>query len=67
MTVKDVIAVLKTAEKIVLGYGANAVPFDKDDLLMVDAYGKYLVDEIRTDDGKYYEVNIAMMPVKVGV
>lgn len=66
MTVKEVIAVLKTAETIVLGYGANAVPFDKNDLLMVDAYGKYVVDEIRSDDGKYYEVNIAMMPIKEG-
>lgn len=66
MTVKEVIKLLKGAETISLGYGANAIPFDKDDLLMVDAYGNYLVDEIRTDDGKYYEVNIAMQPVKVG-
>ena len=31
MTVRDAVAVLKTAKKIVLGYGANAVPFEKDE------------------------------------
>ena len=66
MTVKEVVMVLKHANKIVLGYGANAVPFDKNDALMMDAYGGYLVDEIRADDGGYYEVNIAMRPVKAG-
>lgn len=66
MTVKDAVNVLKTAEKIVLGYGANVVPFDKEDFLVMDAYGNYIVDEIRTDDGKYYEVNIAMRPIKAG-
>lgn len=66
MTVKEAVSVLKHAEKIVLGYGANAVPFDKDDSLMIDAYGSYLVDEIRTDDGAYFEINIAVRPIKAG-
>lgn len=64
MTVKDVVKALKTAKKIVLGYGGNAVPFDKDDMLMMDAYGSYVVDEIRADDDGYYELNIAMRPIK---
>lgn len=64
MTVKDAVKVLKHAKKIVLGYGANAVPFDRNDALMMDAYGDYLVDEIRADDGGYYEINIAMKPLK---
>lgn len=67
MTVKEVVSILKTAKQIALSYGANAVPFDKDDSLVMDAYGGYIVDEIRTDDGKYYEVNIAMRPLKEGV
>jgi len=66
MTVKEAVNVLKRAQKIVLGYGANAVPFDRDDSLMMDAYGGYLVDEIRTDDGAYFEINICMRPIKAG-
>ena len=66
MTVKDVVAVLKTAKTIVLWYGANAVPFDKNDMLMMDAYGRYIVDEIKADEDGYYEVNIAMIPLKEG-
>lgn len=64
MTVKEVVKVLKHAKTIVLGYGANAVPFDQNDALMMDAYGDYVVDEIRSDDGGYYEVNIAVRPIK---
>lgn len=66
MTVREVCAVLKTAKKIMLGYGGNAVSFDKDDLLMMDAYGGYIVDEIRVDADGYYEVNIAMNFIKEG-
>ena len=66
MTVKEVASVLKTAKTIVLGYGANAVPFDKNDPLMVDAFGKYVVDEIRCEGDGYYEVNIKMQIVKEG-
>lgn len=66
MTVKDAVKVLKTAKKIVLGYGANAVSFDKDDPLVMDAYGSYMVDEIKCEGDGYYEVNIVMRPVRVG-
>ena len=66
MTVKDAVKVLKTATKIVMGYGANAVAFDKDDPLVLDAYGNYLVDSVSASDEEYYEVNICMRPVKVG-
>lgn len=66
MTVKEVVKVLKTAKKIVLGYGANAVPFDKDDMLMMDAFSDYIVEEIRCEGEGYYEVNVAMRPMKAG-
>lgn len=66
MTVKEAVKVLKKAKKIVLGYGANAVPFEREDPLMMDAYGGYMVDEIRADDGGYYEINIVMVPLKEG-
>lgn len=32
---------------------------------MMDAYGKYIVDEIVSDEG-IYEIGIAMRPVKAG-
>lgn len=66
MTVKEAAKVLKTAKTIMLGYGGNAIPFDKDDVLVVDAYGKYLIDEIKCTEDGYYELNIIMMPVKEG-
>lgn len=66
MTVRDAVKVLKTAKKIVLGYGANAVQFDKDDPLVLEAYGSFVVDEIRGDEDCYYEINIAMRPIREG-
>lgn len=66
MTVKEIVSVLKTAKTIVIGYGANAVTFDKNDPLVLDAYGNYLVDSVSASDEEYYEVNICMRPVKVG-
>lgn len=66
MTVKELVSVLKNARTIVIGYGANAVPFDKDDPLVLDAYGDYIVDAVCADSGDYYEINIAMRPVKAG-
>ena len=66
MTVREAAKVLKTAKAIMLGYGGNAVQFDKDDALMMDAYGKYVVDEIKCVDDDCYEVNIVMIPMKEG-
>lgn len=66
MTVKEAVGVLKTAKTIVLGYGCNAVPFDKDEPLMMDAYGKYVVDDIRSVGENYYEVSIKTQFVKEG-
>lgn len=64
MTVKEVVGALKTAKEIMLAYGANGIKFDKNDVLSMDAFGGYLVDEIRSDGEGYYEVNIIMRPVK---
>jgi hypothetical protein len=65
MNVKQAVSVLKRAKKINLCWNGNAIPFDKDDLLMMDAYGAYLVDEIAANDD-IYEINIALRPVKGG-
>jgi hypothetical protein len=69
MTVKEAVSVLKHAKTIALGWGESAIQFDKDNLLMVEAYGNFVVESIRSvgdDTEAYYEVNIAVMPVKVG-
>lgn len=63
MNVKDAVKVLKRAKEIRICWNGNAIPFDKDDLLMMDAYGRYVVDEIAAN-GDIYEINIAMKPVK---
>lgn len=65
MNVKQAVSVLKRAKEINLCWNGTAIPFDKDDLLMMDAYGAYLVDEIAAHD-EVYEINIAMRPVKGG-
>lgn len=65
MNVRQAVSVLKKAKQIMLAWCGNSIPFDKDDLLMMDAYGNYIVDEIVATDG-IYEINIAVHPVKEG-
>lgn len=67
MTVKEAVSVLKNAETIELGCDGKAIKFDKDNFLMLDAYGNYIVDSIQAvGEDTYYEVNLAMRPVKAG-
>lgn len=66
MTVREVVSLLKTAKTITLGYGASAVPFDKLDMLQMDAYGDYIVHSIECTGDGYYEVNVLMRPVLGG-
>lgn len=66
MTVKEVVGLLKTAKTIALGYSETAVEFNQNDPLMMDAYGGYVVSSIHCAGDDYYEVNIAMRPIKVG-
>lgn len=66
MTVKEVIKLLKGVETIAIGFGDQAIRIDGSDSLMLGVFNDYVVDSILTDDGKYYEVNIAMKPVKAG-
>lgn len=66
MTVKDVVRLLKGVETIAIGFGDQAIRIDGSDSMMLGVFNDYIVDSILTDDGKYYEVNIAMMPIKEG-
>lgn len=65
MSVKDAVNALKRAEKIVLCYGYNTVEFDKEDALMLEAYGMYKVDQIACPHEGYYEITLAITFVKV--
>ncbi len=64
MTVLEAVRVLKSAEQITLGYGGGMVPFDKDNPLMLDAYGGYIVEEITYCDPGWYEIDLAVRPFK---
>lgn len=66
MTVKEAISVLKSAKTISLDYADNTIPFDKDNPLSLDAFGNYVVAEVRGLEDDYYEITIAMRPVRDG-
>jgi hypothetical protein len=66
MTVREAISVLKTAQKIAIGYGSDSIPFNKDNPVSLDAFADYIVDDIKGFGDDYYEVNILMKPVRKG-
>ncbi len=68
MSVKEVVRVLKNAKTIALCWDGSSIFISKDNVLMMDAYGDYLVDNIEAVGGEegFYQVTIAMRPVKVG-
>lgn len=66
-TVREVCGLLKESQKIVIGYGEGAVPLDKNDMLMMAAYGDFMVQSIIGDADGYFEINVLMQPVKGGV
>ena len=72
MTVKDAVQVLKRATKIQLIWAGDALEFNKDNALMMAAYGNYVVDEItmgycgESGEEENYEITVAMQPMKAG-
>lgn len=66
MTIRDVVMVLKNVEKISIAYNGGFVPFNKHDQLMLDAYGRYVVDEINALEEDSIEISVAMRPMVVG-
>lgn len=66
MTVKDAVRVLKTAKKITIGYGANIIPCNVQDPLVLDAFGDYVVESICGVCDDEYEIDLALAPVKEG-
>lgn len=66
MTVREAVKVLKTATKITIGYGANVIPCNVQDPLVLDAFGDYVVDSICGVQDDEYELDLAIAPVKGG-
>lgn len=64
MTVKDAVKVLKSAKKITIGYGANVIPCNVQDSLVLDAFGDYVVESICGVTDDEYEIDLAIAPVK---
>ena len=67
MTVKDAVNILPDDGNIDIVYSSIAMPLDKKDPLMLDAYGDYLIDKIQAFhlcDQIHYELNIVLRPVK---
>ena len=67
MNVREVCGLLKDAKAIMLGYAETAIPFNKNDVLMMDAYGQYAVEKIRSMGDEVYEIDLLLVPVKEGV
>lgn len=66
MTVKEAVAVLKRAQRIDIAWDGNSFTLETNNRLQMDAYGKYVVDEILAVGDDWYELDIAMRPVKEG-
>lgn len=66
MNVREVCSLLKDAKVIMLGYADNSIRFDKNDMLMMDAYGKYAVERIKGIGEDEYEIDLLLVPVKEG-
>lgn len=64
MTVKEAVKVLKTAKKIVIGYGANVIPCNVQDPLVLAAFSDYVVESICSVCDDEYEIDLAVAPVK---
>lgn len=67
MNVKEATKLLRRAKEVMIVYNGSAVTLDRDDVLMMDAYGNYAVDEIVATGEEFVELIIAMRPVKEGV
>lgn len=64
MNVREVCGLLKDAKAIMLGYGDTAIPLNKNDYFMMDAFGSYTVEKIRSTGEEVYEVDLLLRPVK---
>lgn len=69
MTVKDALKVLPNNATIQIVHGCSAIKLIREDELMLDAYGDYLLDSIEAFSHEpeaisSYELRIVMRPMK---
>lgn len=64
MTVRKICKALKDAKKINLAHNGVAHPFDWNDSVMMEAFGDYIVSEIRGGEKGDYELTLAMRPIR---
>lgn len=67
MTVKEAVSVLADAKELYICWDGNLTHFNKDDALMMDAYGCYKVRHICIAGDSMdhaYEIGIAANPVR---
>ena len=65
MTVRKITNALKDAKKIDLAFDGVAHVLDFNSPVMMEAFGDYLVSEIRGGENGSYELSLAMRPIKV--
>lgn len=65
MTVRKITRALKDAKKIHLAFDGVAHVLDFNSPVMMEAFGDYLVSEIRGGENGSYELSLAMRPIKV--
>lgn len=65
MTVKEVLTLFTELKEVRLGYDAFSTRFDHTDRVMVDAFGKYLVDHVNAIGEDRIEIYIVTRPVVV--
>ena len=66
MTVRKLYNALKDAKKIVLAYDGIIHPFDGTSVITMEAFGDYIVSEIRGGEKGVYELTLAMRPIREG-
>lgn len=66
MTVRKIINALKEAKKIYLAYDGISHKFDPTDSLAMQAFGDFVISEIRGGEKGEYELSLAMRPIKEG-
>lgn len=64
MTVRKITNALKDAKKIDLAFDGVAHVLDFHSPVMMEAFGDYLVSEIRGGENGSYELSLAMRPIK---
>lgn len=64
MNVRSVVSLLKSAERIEIVWEGGQIVLDPKNALLMDACGKYVVEEINSFVPGSYELAIATIPMR---